>query len=118
MIASLITLLLFAGPAVAERPMVTQPSWIQTPTVDDIGRVTPRLPEPPAEVHVLMACRITPTGGLEACTIKRETPPGLGYGAAALALAPIFKMPDVDLDGRPVAGRMVQIPIIWKNAPQ
>ncbi len=114
---SLLIALLLAGPMVAERPMVTQPSWLQTPTAEDIGRVTPLLPEPPAEVHVLMVCRITAAGGLEACTIRSESPTGLGYGAAALALAPIFKMPAVDLDGRPVAGRMVQIPIIWKNAP-
>lgn len=114
---SLLIALLLAGPMVAERPMVTQPSWLQTPTAEDIGRVTPLLPEPPAEVHVLMVCSITAAGGLEACTIRSESPTGLGYGAAALALAPIFKMPAVDLDGRPVAGRMVQIPIIWKNAP-
>lgn len=114
---SLLIALLLAGPMVAERPMVTQPSWLQTPTAEDIGRVTPLLPEPPAEVHVLMVCRITAAGGLEACTIRSESPTGLGYGAAALALAPIFKMPAVDPDGRPVAGRMVQIPIIWKNAP-
>lgn len=117
MIQLLITLLL-AGPTVAGQPMVTQPSWLQTPTAEDVGRVTPTLPEPPAEVHVLMVCRITEAGGLEACMIRSETPAGLGYGAAALALAPIFKMPAVDLDGRPVAGRTVQIPIIWKNAPQ
>lgn len=116
MISLLVTLLL-AGPMVAEQPTVTQPSWIQRPTAEDVGRVTPLLPDPPAEVRVLMACRITAAGGLEACTIKSETPPGLGYGAAALALAPIFMMPAVDLDGRPVAGRMVQIPIIWRNAP-
>lgn len=114
----LLIALLLAGPMVAERPMVNQPAWLQTPSADDIGRVTPLLPDPPAEVRVLMACRITAAGGLEACTLKSETPPGLGYGAAALALAPIFKMPDVDMDGRPVAGRMVQIPIIWKNAPE
>lgn len=115
---SLLIALLLAGPTVAERPMVTQPSWLQTPTAEDIGGVTPLLPEPPAEVHVLMVCRITAAGGLEACTIRSESPAGLGYGAAALALAPIFKMPAVDLDNRPVAGRMVQIPIIWKNAPE
>lgn len=117
MIPLLITLLL-AGPMVAGQPIVTQPSWLQRPTAEDVGRVTPMLVRPPAEVHVLMVCRITVAGGLDACTIKSETPPGLGYGAAALALAPIFKMPAVDLDGRPVAGRIVQIPIIWKNAPE
>ena len=114
----LLIALLLAGPMAAERPMVNQPAWLQTPSADDIGRVTPLLPVLPAVVHVLMACRFTAQGQLEACTIKAEDPPGYGYGAAALALAPIFKMPDVDLDGRPVAGRMVQIPIIWKNAPE
>lgn len=115
---SLLAMLLFAGPTVADRPTVTQPAWIQTPTAGDIERVSPFLEHPPEEVHVMMSCRITEAGGLEACTIRSETPAGLGYGAAALALAPIFKMPDVDLDGRPVAGRMVYIPIIWKNAPE
>ena len=117
MIALLVTLLL-SGPTLGEDAMVVQPSWIQTPTGDDIGRVTPYLERPPAEVQVLMACRITGTGRLEACSIKSETPAGLGYGAAALALAPVFRMPDVDMNGRPVAGRMVQIPIIWKNTPE
>lgn len=118
MIAPLITLLLFAGPAVAEKPMVTQPAWIQRPTAEDVGRVTPNILDGPAEVRVLMACRITPEGRLEACAIKAEDPPGYGYGAAALSLAPIFRMPALDMDGRPVAGRMVQIPIIWRNAPE
>ena len=113
MIALLIALL-FAGPTVSERPMITQPAWVQRPTAEDMGLVTPYLEHPPAEIRVLMVCRITPAGGLEACSIKDETPPGLGYGAAALALAPKFKMPDVDLEGRPVAGRTVQIPIMWK----
>ena len=115
---SLLGLLLLSGPNIGEPPMVVQPSWIQTPTGDDIGRVTPYLESPPAEVQVLMACRITGAGRLEACSIRSETPAGLGYGAAAVALAPAFRMPDVDMDGRPVAGRMVQIPIIWKNTPE
>lgn len=106
--------LLFAGPMTAERPIVTQPAWTQRPTAEDMGLVTPDLEHPPAEVRVLMVCRITPEGGLEACSIKSEDPPGLGYGAAVLALAPKFKMPAMDLDGRPVAGRTVQIPVLWK----
>jgi len=117
MVSLLVTLLL-ASSTVAEAPMVTRPAWVRTPTAEDVGLVTPRLAQPPAEVHILMVCRITPAGGLEACSIKSEDPPGLGYGPAALALAPIFRMPEVDLDGRPVAGRMVQIPIVWKSAPE
>jgi len=115
---ALLIALLFAGPLTAERPMVTQPAWVQRPSGEDIGRVTPFLEHPPEEVHVLMVCRITAEGGLEACTIRSEDPPGLGYGPAALAVAQFFRMPPVDELGRPVAGRMVQIPIIWKSAPE
>ena len=116
MVTTLLALLL-AGPMVADEP-VTQPSWILRPSGEDVARVLPQLEAPPPEVHVLMACRITEAGRLEACTIKSETPQGLGYGAAALALAPIFRMPDVDQNGRPVAGRTVQIPIMWKFGPE
>lgn len=115
---SLLVMLLLASSTVAELPMVTRPAWLRTPTIEDIGRVTPQLEQPPAEVHILMVCRITAAGGLEACSIRSEDPPGLGYGPAALALAPIFRMPEVDPDGRPVAGRTVQIPIVWKSAPE
>lgn len=115
---SLLATLLFASSTVVEAPMVTRPAWLRTPTAEDVGRVTPQLEQPPAEVRILMVCRITAAGGLEACSIRSEDPPGLGYGPAALALAPIFRMPELDLDGRPVAGRTVQIPIIWKNAPE
>jgi hypothetical protein len=90
---ALLIALLFAGPLTAERPMVTQPSWVQRPSGEDIGRVTPFLEQPPPEVHVLMVCRITAEGGLEACTIRSEDPPGLGYGPAALAVAQFFRMP-------------------------
>lgn len=114
----LLATIIAASSTVSETPMVTRPAWLRTPTAEDIGRVTPRLERPPAEVRILMVCRITAAGGLEACLIKSEDPPGLGYGPAALALAPIFRMPEVDLDGRPVAGRTVQIPIVWKNAPE
>ena len=81
--------LLFAGPLVAERPTITQPSWIQRPTAEDVGRVTPTIELGPKEVRVLMVCRITAAGGLEACSIKEETPPGYGFGEAALKLAPL-----------------------------
>jgi hypothetical protein len=115
--APLLIALLLAGPMASDRSVVTQPSWIQRPTMEDFNRVTPYREDPPSEAQVLLVCRITAAGGLEACIVRDETPAGLGYGSAALALAPSFRMPEVDHEGRPVAGRTVQIPIIWKFAP-
>ena len=56
---SLLIALLFAGPTAAEQPMVVRPLWMQRPSAEDVGRVTPPLDHPPAEIRVLMACRIT-----------------------------------------------------------
>lgn len=111
-------LALLAGAAAVEGGAVSRPAWLQRPTGQDIARVTPSLERLPPEVSLVMVCRIRADGGLEACSVRDETPPGLGYAAAALALAPYFRMPAVDLDGRPVAGRMVQIPLLWKNSAE
>jgi len=36
-------------------------------------------------------CRVTVTGRLEACRVVSESPPGMGFGAAALRAAPYFR---------------------------
>jgi TonB family protein len=54
-----------------------------------------------------MECRVEPDGSLVDCRTIDETPPGFGFGAAVLALAPAFRVQTitpagVDLVGRPV----------------
>lgn len=58
---------------------------------------------------VSMRCRIRADGMLEACAALRETPPGQGFGAAAVRAAPYFRFEPPSIDGRPVGGQAVTL---------
>ena len=56
--------------------------------------------------HVTLTCDIDRYGLAERCQVAYESPPGKGFGAAALALRPTFKLkPRMGPEG-PEAGRM------------
>lgn len=93
---------------------LTQVQWVATPNGQDIADVFP-----PDAVKagksgaVLLDCQVAREGSLEACTVEIEDPVGMEFGAAAMALAPLFKMAVVCQDGTAAAGRHVRIPIMF-----
>ena len=58
-----------------------------------------------------MRCRVERTGALTACGIVREGPQGAGFGKATLQMAPLFRMKPRSVNGAPVAGAFVNIPV-------
>ena len=58
-----------------------------------------------------ITCAVTATGSLTGCRVIRESPGEFGFGAATLKLAQYFKMSPRTVDGRPVEGGQVTIPI-------
>jgi TonB family protein len=91
---------------------VVQPDWSSRPTGADLVRLYP------ADAiarglggMVLMQCRVERGGDLTDCGILREGPQGAGFGAAALQMAPLFRMKPMSRNGKPVAGGVVRIPI-------
>ena len=63
-----------------------------------------------------MKCLATADGRLSDCAIIFECPAGHGFGEAALKTARYFKMRPRTVDGRPVGGGQVIIPMKWKIA--
>ena len=51
---------------------------------------------------VVLRCMATATGEVDACTVVEETPPGVGFGQAALASMPDARVTPREVDGVPV----------------
>jgi len=92
--------------------VVTNPDWISRPSGDDVARFYPILAmrvglSGRAELH----CAVSALGMMERCKVGEELPVGLGFGAAAIRMAALFRMRPKTLDGVPVGGSEVNIPI-------
>jgi TonB family protein len=54
---------------------------------------------------------VTARGRLTGCVVKSESPPGWGFGEAALELAPRFRMKPQTRDGRATNEGVVTVPV-------
>ena len=64
-----------------------------------------------------MECTVVSDGTLTACHVVSESPLGKGFGTAELRLASKFHMQKETVDGAPVGGARVVIPISWGAGP-
>jgi protein TonB len=91
------------------------PKWIRKPSGDDLARA---YPQKAASLGIsgrgVIKCAITLKGDLTDCVVLEETPLGYGFGAAALSLAPKFRMQPAIKDGAPVPGVSVTIPLNFR----
>jgi TonB family protein len=119
MSAALAAILLLQAAAPARAPATTTdlPAWSKAPTVAEANAVYP-----PDAMKANLAgsatveCTVDATGQLADCAVVGESPPGSGFGAAALALSPKFQMPLKSPSGASMVGRTVRFPIRWRNA--
>ncbi len=63
-------------------------------------------------------CFVAPDGSLTDCKVAREGPEGLGFGAAAVAVAGITQMNPWSPEGRPSHGVRIKLPINFSLAPE
>lgn len=95
--------------------LITQPNWKAVPSAAQMLMMRPRAAmKNRVGGGATVACKVTTEGTLAACEVVSETPPGMGFGAAALALTPQFIMQPATRNGVPIEGE-VRIPIKWEG---
>jgi len=94
--------------------MVAMPDWVRLP---DTASLDDNYPAHAKELGMpggaVLRCEVRSDGGLGACVVGSEAPIGEGFGAATLKLAKHFRLKPMMLDGRPVEGAVVQVPVRW-----
>lgn len=101
-----------------ERRLVGKPIWAAMPPPADFNGGYPDAAKRAgvATGRAVLLCDIAAGGRLSGCSTQSEEPAGLGFGDAALALSGGFLLRPWTVEGLPVVGGKVKVPIRY-NAP-
>lgn len=92
---------------------VNQPEWLQGADPAMAGTLFP-VEAAKAGLktgRAFVTCVVAHDGSLTGCAVSGEDPPGLGFGAAGLAIAGVMKMNPWTRQGYPVDGARIRLPI-------
>lgn len=99
-------------------PGDSNPDWLRRPTGEDLATAYPVAgAKKRVNGRAVIHCKVTTEGFLQACEVKDETPPDLGFGKAAILLSAQFRMTPKIRGGKPVEGE-ITIPIVWTGMDQ
>ncbi len=94
--------------------VVTRPEWETIPDVRDLEAFYPPLARIMAAAgRAVVRCSVTATGDLAGCQAVEESPQGLGFGSAAVTMASRFHMKPATVNGVPVDGGTVTLPLVF-----
>lgn len=95
-------------------PGDSNPDWVRKPTAGQLAAAFPtRAWDSARSGKAMIKCQVTVEGFLDRCKVLSESPAGYDFGAAALQLAPQFRLSPKIRGGKPVPGGDVTIPINW-----
>ena len=91
--------------------VIVQPKWIVPPDPSLVSRYFPDFARRSEQNgRVTLQCAVAASGAVS-CTVLSESPPDFGFGAAALKMVPGFKISPKTVNGTPVDGGVVRVPI-------
>jgi TonB family protein len=96
--------------------IIGRPDWLRKPTNDEMIQFYPADARGVAGKATIQ-CTVSTRGLLERCALDAESPVGHGFGTSALAMSSTFLMRPMTVDGLPVGGARVTIPIAFQGAP-
>lgn len=100
------------GIVVPTTPVISHPDWIRKPNFAQMQRVFPeRAIRMGVSGKATLACIVSANGSVGGCEVVSEDPGEFGFGKAALKLQPYFRMKPAMVDGKPVDGAIVKIPV-------
>jgi len=106
------------GPQLIDTPKprkITRPDWLSQPDASAMSRYYPeRAQRLGVSGSATINCTVAANGTISGCDVVSETPSNYGFGDAARKLSRFFKMRPQMVDGQPVAGGTIEIPIQFR----
>ena len=94
-------------------PVIGKAQWAGLPGAGDTSAAFGKL-KIEGTARVRLACVVQEGGAVTDCRVEQEDPAGQGVGAAALSLAPHFRLTTWTAEGLPTVGGTIQIPLRYE----
>lgn len=102
-------------PAPKRDPIIHDPRWVRRPDAGDFARFYPeRALRLGREGSAEITCTVTAGGQVRDCRVTGETPDTMGFGQAALKLSRFLQIAPKTIDGQPVDGGILIVPIQFR----
>lgn len=114
MLGMLLALMLEGGAAAAPKdpPTPVGPAWLRVPDPTEISQYYPASAAMRGVAgRAVLSCTVNAAGLLFDCTAVEESPPGEGFGEAAVRMSRLFRMRPTTKDGQSVDGGKIRIPL-------